>query len=619
MGLVAWRYAAVERPGLRPEKWLLTLLALSSAALVLYQYGRFYGREGGSALFLVALGLKLMEMKTRREVYLVVYLGFFVAMTQYLFSQTIPMALYTLAAVALSVAVLTGANGGTALAHAEAFKRSAVMLAQALPIAAVLFVLFPRIPGPLWKLPTDERSAKTGLSDTIEPGSVSRLGSSAELAFRVDFQGPPPPNPLRYWRGPVFWQTDGVRWTLARNQPLDQSRKPLVSGPAYAYTVTLEPHRRKWLFALDLPTAFPWDVTETAEYLLLTKDNVADRRQFKLTSQTEFRTGALDEAERRKGLQLPGEPEARALGLIEAWRAESAAPEALARRALRYFREEAFYYTLHPPLMESHPIETFLFETRRGFCEHYATAFVYLMRVAGVPARVVTGYQGGAWNSLGNFLEVRQADAHAWAEVWLPERGWARIDPTAAVAPERIERGIDLDAETANGDVGFNPLGDALAEEALSFRRWLRQGRMLWSSIDHAWNQWVLSYDTNTQQRFWKQLGIVDWRQLALWLGGLLGLCGALAALLFRPRSNTKPDPAVRAYQRFLRKLARRGIAKRAGEGPLDFSRRAAEARPESGESIHRITAVFIGLRYGKAARPDDLERLRKLVRALRV
>jgi transglutaminase-like putative cysteine protease len=617
--LVCWRFAATTRPALRPGRIPLLLLTVVGALLVYIQYHRFYGRDGGAALFLVGLGLKLMEMKTRREVYLVVYLAFFVALTQYLFSQTIPMAAYTLVAVSLSVSVLIGANGGPSLTLPEVLKRAAALVGQALPIMVVLFVFFPRVPGPLWKMPSDETRAKTGLSDTIEPGSVSRLGQSSEPAFRVEFQGEPPPPAQRYWRGPVFWHTDGTRWTLPTERTLDSGRNLELSGPSYRYTVTLEPHPQKWVFALDLPATFPRELTQTAEYLLLARDKLAERRQYALVSRPGFRTGPLDPTEQRQGLQLPGEPDARIRTLIESWRSAATEPGGMVNRALRYFRDEPFVYTLKPPLLKDHPIERFLFETRRGFCEHYATSFVYLMRVAGIPARVVTGYQGGVWNPVGRFLEVRQADAHAWAEVWLPKSGWTRIDPTAAVAPERIERGIDLEEQSPAGEVSFNPTGEALAERAQGFRDWLRQSRLIWASIDHAWNRWVLSYDPENQRRFWDALGIVDWRGVALWLGGLLALCGGAAALLFWPRRKTPPDPAVMVYNRFLKKLARRGVVKKIGEGPLDFAKRAAAEQPEVGEAIGRITAVFLGIRYGKRAETADVKQLRRLVRAFRV
>lgn len=617
--LVLWRFVAGLRPAWQPGRTLLFFLTLAGGLLVYLQYHRFWGRDGGAALFLVGLGLKLMEMKTRREVYLTVYLAFFVALTQYLFSQTIPMALYTLVAVGLGVAVLIGTNAGPVLALPELGRRSVRLLAQALPIMAVLFVFFPRIPGPLWKLPDEERAGKTGLSDVIEPGSVSRLGQTSEPAFRVDFQGEPPPPALRYWRGPVFWHTDGVRWTLPRERTAEPRPAPEFSGAAYRYLVTLEPHQRRWVFALDLPAEFPAELALTPEFLLLAKENLADRRQYPLVSRPKLKAGPLQPQERKQGLQLPREADPRIGQLVARWRGDSAEPGEIVRRALAHFHDEPFVYTLNPPLTENHPVETFLFETRRGFCEHYATAFVILMRVAGIPARVVTGYQGGLWNPVGRFLEVRQADAHAWAEVWLPGEGWTRVDPTAAVAPERIEQGVDFEQQAAAGEVRFNPATGTPASRISGLSRWARQARLLWASVDHAWNLWVLAYDPESQKRFWESLGIIDWRGLLAWLGGLLALCGAAAAVAFWPRRKATVDPAVRAYGRFLSKLARHGLVKALGEGPLDFAHRAAAAQPEAAADIRRITDLFLELRYGKAAHPADLERLRRRVRMFRI
>jgi transglutaminase-like putative cysteine protease len=617
--MLAWRYAAGVRPALKPNQAVLFLLMLAGAALVYFQYHRVYGRDGGSALFLVGLGLKAMEMKTRREIYLVVYLSLFVALTQYLFSETIPMVLYTLAAVGLTVSVLIGANSGTAIPLGQLLRRAGAMVAQAVPVMVVLFVFFPRIPGPLWRMPDDGSAPKTGLSDTMEPGSVSRLSESSEPAFRVDFEGDPPPPAQRYWRGPVFWRTNGVRWSAAPELP---ARKPLgleLSGPAYRYTITIEPHQRRWVFALDLPARIPGDLEQTKDFLLLAKDKLNERRQYTLVSQPEFRTGPLDPDEAKRGLQLPDQPSARVGELVAGWQADGAPPRAIVDRALKHFRAEQFFYTLNPPSLPDNPIERFLFETRKGFCEHYATAFVYLMRVAGVPARIVTGYQGGQWNPLGKFLEVRQADAHAWAEVWLPETGWTRIDPTAAVAPERIEQGLDLDSQAAAGEVRFNVESGLLADQAFGLGAWLQEARLLWSSIDHAWNQWVLAYSPENQRRFWEALGIVDWRSLLAWLGGLLALGGMAAAWLFWPRRPVAADPAVKAYRRFLKKLARRGTVKRPGEGPLDFAGRAAAEQPRLQADIHRITGTFLSIQYGKDSPPGELARLKRMVGEFRV
>jgi transglutaminase-like putative cysteine protease len=618
--MTAWRFTLGYRPTLQPGRLLLFLLTLAGAALVYVDYHRFYGREAGSSLFLVGLGLKLMEMRNRRDVYLVVYLAFFVALTQYLFSQSIALAVYTLAAVGLLISVLIGLNAGPVLSLKTQFKMAASLVAQALPIMVVLFVFFPRIAGPLWQLPDEPASAKTGLSDIIEPGSVSRLALSREPAFRADFEGEPPPPAERYWRGPVFWHTDGKRWTLPPEQGRNANQAPEFSGPAYRYTVTLEPHQKKWVFALDLPKVFPGDLVQTPEYLLLAPQNVNERRQYTITSHSDYLTGELSPTERERGLQLPEKPSTRVLRLVERWRRSSQEPRQIVNKALLHFREEPFVYTLNPPPIQGKLVDTFLFETRKGFCEHYATAFVYLMRVAGIPARVVTGYQGGQWNPVGKFLEVRQADAHAWAEVWLPGSGWTRIDPTAAVAPHRIEQGIDLDRQMADHEVSFSPVERALADAAFDLHDWYYQARLVWSSIDHAWNQWVLSYNPENQKRFWEALGIVDWRGLITWLTALLVLCGTLVGLWLRPRRKPKTaDPAMAAYNRFLKKLARDGLVKRTGEGPRDFALRAASERPEVKEAIGAITTLFLRIRYGRQADQRDIDQLRRRVKSFKI
>jgi hypothetical protein len=289
-------------------------------------------------------------------------------------------------------------------------------------------------------------------------------------------------------------------------------------------------------------------------------------------------------------------------------------------KALLHFREEPFVYTLNPPPISDKPVDTFLFETRRGFCEHYATAFVYLMRAAGIPARVVTGYQGGQWNPVGHFLEVRQADAHAWAEAWLPGKGWTRIDPTAAVAPYRIEQGMDLDRQWADSQGGLDAVERAMSDPALRFQDWYLRVRLVWSSIDHAWNQWVLSYNPEYQKRFWEALGIVDWRGLITWLAALLVFLAALLGLWLRPRQKPATiDPALKAYSRFLGKLAKRGVIKRPGEGPRDFALRAASEHSEAEEAIAAITALFLKIRYGRQAESSDIDRLRRRVKAFRI
>ena len=616
--LALWRVAGLYLGFISlPNKATLFLLTLAGAGIVLGHYHRFWGQEAGSSLFIIGLGLKLMELKTLRDAYLVIYLAFFVALTQYLFSQSIPMAGYTLGIVVLLVASMVGLNSNEAFPLRARLRMAGLMVAQALPAMALLFVFFPRIQGPLWEFPDDSHGAKTGLSDSLSPGSVTRLALSQETAFRVDFEGKIPPSKNLYWRGPVFSATDGRNWSPSPERPLGQGRKPRLSGDFHRYTVTLEPHNQRWIFALEMPDSFPDEFSQTADFQLMAKEAVVERKQYRLTSRTTFATGPLSEGEARRASHLPVPHSARLERLVQAWAEENPAPRQLADRALRYFREEDFHYTLNPPPTTGDPVESFLLETRQGFCEHYATAFVVLMRLGGVPARVVTGYQGGQWNDIGNFMEVKQANAHAWAEIWLEESGWTRVDPTAAVAPERIERGLDMDNQLAAGEIRFN-LGEGRAGgKGLGWVKAWQGLRMFAASVDHAWASWILAYGSENQAHFMQQLGLLDWRSVAAWLGaGLFLLAGALAWLIL-PKRRASMDPTRRAYELFLKKLARRGLIPHIGEGPLRFAERAAHAAPDLAESLKLITRLYLKLRYERGHGPNDLKHLRRLVSAL--
>jgi transglutaminase-like putative cysteine protease len=618
--LVAWCFACGRTRVRLPNRPLLLALTVAGASLVFAEYRRFFGLEAGSSLFVVGLGLKLMELRSERDAYLVVFLAFFVAITQYLFSQSIPMAAYTLAIVVLLVATLIGFNSGTGLPPLARLKMATVMTAQAIPLMIVLFLFFPRIQGPLWQMPEEDRKARTGLSDTIEPGSITRLGLSQEPAFRVDFDGPLPPPRLRYWRGPVFWHTDGQRWDLPVTRPLPKTGAPRFSGPSYAYTLTLEPHNQRWVMALDLPSSAPPELTESAEYVLMSKNPIGERQQFRLISRTDYRIAELDPAERKLGLQAPSRVSDRVRELAQSWEEGGRSPREIVDAALRHFREQEFFYTLSPPLLGTDPVDGFLFDTRRGFCEHYATSFVVLMRLAGVPARVVTGYQGGTWNMLGKFLEVKQADAHAWAEVWLDDSGWTRVDPTAAVAPERVERGLDIDTQIASGEIRFNLPEGVIAVQGKILDRMVREARQLWASVDHAWNGWVLSYGPENQWRLLERLGVIDWQGLLRWLGLGIALTLVLAAWWVLPgRSRRAVDPVVVAYARFLKRMDKLGHVKASAEGPKAFAERIEREAPALSPWVRQVTGFYLRLRYGPNGSPLDLAALRKAVGRRRV
>jgi len=505
--IAAWRGSIAIRQQPLPPRWLLFMLALLATAGVLISYKSLLGRDPGVALLTAMTACKLLETRGLRDGVVLVFLGYLLVMSTLLYSQEIPMVAYLLVVVTLMLAsqmlIHRQHAGLTALAP---LRLAGKMVLVALPVMLVLFVLFPRIPGPLWGLPKDAHKGRTGLSGQMEPGTISELIQSGEVAFRVRFTGDIPSPRQLYWRGPVLWNFDGRRWTRRNELPFKQPLPLIPEGPALDYTVLLEPSNRRWLLALDLPASLPPHAGMTRSFQVLREQPVNEVYRYKISSYLQYRTGALTASERFLGLRLPSQSNPRAQELAEEWRARDPRPEALVNAALTLFREQSFFYTLSPSLLGFHSVDEFLFRTREGFCEHYASAFVFLMRAAGVPARVITGYQGGQRNELGEYLIVRQSDAHAWAEVWLDGRGWVRIDPTAAVAPNRVQQGI------------YAALADTDTLPFLSRRggdyEWLRRLALNWDTLNIEWNEWVLSYGPDRQKEFLSGLGFgaVDWR-----------------------------------------------------------------------------------------------------------
>ncbi len=604
--LLVWRFIGIWKQNWMPNTPVIFLLVACGTALLYSQHQGLFGQDAGTNLFIIALGLKLLEIKTERDLYLINYLAFIVAASQFLYEQSILMAAYILLVCCMLLATLVYINSCKAQTLA-AFKTAVIITVQALPIAVALFILFPRVEAPRWMLFNDQHQARTGLSDTMEPGSISDLGLSDELVFRVKFAGEIVPPRQRYWRGPVLSYTDGKRWIQADFQkPLG---KPVVTGAAYQYTILMEPQDKKWVFALDMPKEFSSPLIQNAGYQLTTLDNPDKRAEYKVTSYADYNTGPINRSEYKAAIQLPGEPSDKIKQLISQLHGFDSPPDNFIKQLLNHFRVEDFHYTLTPPVMEENPIESFLFKTRYGFCSHYASAFVYLMRAANIPARVVTGYQGGELNQVGDFLEVRQADAHAWAEVWLESRGWVRVDPTAAIAPERIEREVNVDWQTAYGIA--TTANNYLPRPAYN---WLKQARQLWSNVDYNWQRWIINYDNNSQSNFLSTFGINDLKTLAYWMIAVLGSITAVLCWILLYQKPKTADKVLLIYTRFCKKIAKYGLFRGAGEGVKDFAERIKIKLPEQAVNIDQITAVFIKLRYGRSATDDDLLQLKRLV-----
>ncbi len=599
--LLGWRFVGIWKQNWLPETPIIFLLVAFGTALLYTQHQGLLGRDAGTNLFIIALGLKLLEIKNERDLYLITYLAFIVAASQFLYEQSILMAAYILLVCCALLAILVYINSGKAQILAS-FKTAVIITGQALPIAVALFVLFPRVEAPRWMLFNDPHQARSGLSDSMEPGSISDLSKSDELVFRVKFAGAIPPPGQRYWRGPVLSYTDGKRWTQTVIQkPL---RRPVVTGTPYQYTLLMEPQDKNWVFALDMPMQFAATLIRNSSYQLITSEIPDKRAEYQVTSYPDYNTGLIDPGEYKAATQLPGEPSDKINQLVGQLHGFDSAPDNFISQLLNHFRIEDFHYSLTPPVMEDNPIESFLFKTRYGFCSHYASAFVYLMRVAHIPARVVTGYQGGELNKVGGFLEIRQADAHAWAEVWLKDRGWVRVDPTAAIAPERVEREINVEWQAAYGIATVN-------SPAYS---WLKQAHQLWNSVDYNWQRWVINYDNKSQSSFLSAFGINDLKTMVYWMIAVITSITAVLGWFLLYQKQNAADKVLLIYNRFCKKLAKHGLFRGAGEGVKDFAERVKIKLPGQAADIDQITAVFIKLRYGRTAMGEDLQQLKTLV-----
>ena len=594
--LLAWR-AFITWHALRmPSKWLLFTIAGGAIGGIYLHYGRLLGRDSGVALLVVMLVLKLLEMVALRDAMILVFLCYFVVITNFLYSQSITMAAYLLIVVWVVTATLIGFQFRQQQpGYRYQFRSAGVLLMQSLPLMLVLFVLFPRISGPLWSMPQDALSGTTGLSDEMSPGSVSKLLTSDAVALRASFRSEiPRPNQL-YWRGPVMWDFDGYSWTASRFS----SRSPRMVerlGPMIDYTVTVEPHSRRWLFALDLPAAAPEPARLTGDFQLLNPEAVSRRTRYNMISYPDWRDNdELPPVDRRRGLALPAGSNPRTATMAAELRKKASDDDTYIQAVLAIFREQNFYYTTTPPLLGANPVDQFLFSSRAGFCEHYASAFTVLMRAGGIPARIVTGYQGGEINYVGAYLTVRQADAHAWAEVWLNGRGWTRVDPTASVSPSRVEAGV----------AAAVPQSELLPRQLRGEYEWLQRARMTWDSVTNSWNQVVLEYTQERQLQLMERLGVddVSWQKLAS-LMFILATSVTLVVgvlMLYRLRGR-RTDPLIKAYARFCDKLARHGVPRHPSEGPQDYARRAGARLPDLQSQIEPLIARYIDLRYGDCA-----------------
>jgi transglutaminase-like putative cysteine protease len=606
-----WRYSIELRRKPVPPTLLRAALALLCFLGVLVEHRTISGVGPGSALLAIMAALKLLETRHRRDQFVLLFISIFLVMSALLREQYLWSLPYLLAGIVLIMTawLRMAADESEKLRHS--FRTGGRLILYAAPLALAMWIFFPRLATPFWSVPIDTSMAVSGLNDTISPGDISSLSQSDAVAFRVKFEGTVPPPRDRYWRGLVLHRFDGRAWSgLGEPSFASGAEKDVdTMGRPVKYQVTLEPTRQHWVFALDIPYLWTLDSTIMGPQQQLARIQPIDQRvAYEAVSYTDYRIDANKDRSRLNWyLRLPEGRNPRTANLAREMRAAAASEEAFVRAVLSRFNAEDYYYTLQPPPLGRDPVDRFLFDTRKGFCEHYASAFAVLMREAGIPSRIVLGYQGGELNPVGGHFTIRQADAHAWTEIWLKGAGWRRVDPTAAVAPERVEVG--------RTGAMFDGSGAAWGLTAPS--EFLHKLVLTWDAMDAKWNEWVLGYGPENQNRFMEWLGMnnPDWRKMMFTLiGVVIGLTLLISLLLmlrYRPPSR---DRAARLYDRFVR---RSGLTPATGETPRGFALRARHESSLPPESVHAITEAYLDVRYGPP-KPGLMQKLETEIASLR-
>ncbi len=558
------------------------------------------------------LAMKTLELKSYRDAYVILFLCYFLLITVFLYNQEIYLWFYILGLSLAILAFLFSMNlSGSVFTTKLIYKNVAKISLQALPLMLVFFVVFPRLSGPLWAFKQDTASAVTGIGNSLSPGTISKLSQSNETAFRVKFSDPDnlPANPDRYWRGPVMTDTNGYEWFADKNRIKKELPKQSAVN-AYQYQLTLEATGKQWLFALDIPTQIPAGSFLNSAFSVIADEAVTKRSSYLFESVTSYELLKDNPVEIENALFVPDIVTDRLDKFVISLQKNNNSPQLFINAVLDHFNKQNFIYTLEPPRLLNNPVDQFLFDSRKGFCEHYATSFVILMRLANIPARVVAGYQGGDWNPAGEHLIVRQSDAHAWAEVWLDNQGWIRIDPTSAVSPDRIEQSIDITQIKEGAPVVFRINGNS------AFANFFRQASFMLDAIDLNWHRWVVGFSDKTQQRLFSFAGF---KKYSDYLIILITLAVCILFIIFltlflKNSRRLKSDPVKVIWDKFFHKLIKKQVQVLKTDGPQTILNKAISSLPGYESRISEIVSLYINLRYSKNADNKQVKHLKKLV-----
>ena len=594
------------------------LLGLAGLSLT---YGAAFGLDMGVGFLVLCLVSKLWELYKRRDAYVVLNLSLFVIAGLFLLDQGLVTTLQAVAATIIVLLAFITLNDDSNTSGDGRMRTLGVLGVSALPLLVVLFLFFPRLP-PLWSVQLSSSQATTGVSDSMSPGDIASLSQSTELAFRVEFAQARPAQSELYWRGLVFSDFDGVTWRPNRRvqqqwQPGRQPPNWLARSLATAttktepksYEITLEPTQQQWLFGLDYSLPQNKDTRLTSDFTLIKEEPVSEQLRYEVLRYAPMQIDPiLDEVSRAANLTLPSAGNLQTQNLAKQLFAQSGSdPERYIQAIQRWINQTEFRYTLSPPPLDEDRIDSFLFETKAGFCEHYSSSFTFMMRAVGIPARVVAGYQGGEMSRGGNVWEVRQMDAHAWSEVWLEGQGWVRVDPTAFVAPERVEQGMDALTQSR----GASLFGEGAAAQ-VSYQQYqmLQALRRLSDQASYYWQKDVVGYDQDKQAgSLLKWFNIRSISEQIAWLAASAITVISLLVFMIWYRRRKQWHPADRPLIKLSSKVAKndRALSRHDNEGALAWLKRLenSQAHGLNGEGLQEVSRHYRQLRYGRLSDAD--------------
>jgi transglutaminase-like putative cysteine protease len=598
--IAVWRWQIFQGAWNYPSKTNKTLLVVVCCAGLYFSLGAGFRFESMVSLLLVGFILKLLELKNREDFVFLILIALFILAAQFIQFNHFLAAFYGFVCLTLLCTTLMQLYKDSAAQGIwKDLRPSFYILLQAIPFMLVLFVVVPRL-GSFWAVPSPQQS-KTGMSDSMSPGDFTELMESNELAFRVSFEGAVPAREKLYWRGLVFSFFDGRSWSQTGeqkaaqrfSQPNTQLQAHIeYKGEQVEYDVIAEVTSQRWLYSLAAPQQWSSNIGFARDLRLYAFEPVNERMHYQVTASLAYQLHEVNPEELAQNKLIPITGNLKTRERAQEWLAQTGSPEKLIEKLFSYYNK-SFFYTLKPPALGVDNVDDFLWNSRQGFCEHFASSFVFFMRAAGVPARVVVGYQGGDINSVDGSLSVRQRDAHAWAEVWLEGRGWVLFDPTAAVAPERVRSGIEQSLSATDRQLLAKPFGSSIKA--------LLHLREQWSAANLIWVRWVMNFDSGQQasllERILGEVSPVRIAVLVVAIGTGLGIL-LYAILILRTRKRDLPETSL-LYLQLCKKLKARGFTPLASETPRHFCERVIVSRPELSAALVELMNLYEQLAYG--------------------